>query len=290
MIPQEILPALACIRCRAPLRPETDGFRCERCGSSYPVRDGRLWALEPGVAARYREAVTRGFGTRLIALLRRFPRLYRLLYWTLTPIMPGPLSSAEIVRRLGREKKSARMVNIASGTMRIAPQVLNIDILPYEQVDMVADIAYLPFSDASLDLVISETTLEHIPEPERAFHEIRRVVRPGGWVYVTAPFLYPYHESPGDYSRWTKTGLAARFPDFEPFSFGAAAGPMTALISFLMRFFALPFSFRSRTLYTLLTYGFMVLLSPLKLLDPLFRISPFADEVASVLYFFGRKR
>jgi ubiquinone/menaquinone biosynthesis C-methylase UbiE len=49
----------------------------------------------------------------------------------------------------------------------------------------VADVAALPYADASVDLVISSVSLHHWEQPAAGLAEIRRVLRPGGraWVY-----------------------------------------------------------------------------------------------------------
>jgi len=41
----------------------------------------------------------------------------------------------------------------------------------------------LPYADASFDVAFSDNVLEHLPNPEVVFREVRRVLRPGG-VYV----------------------------------------------------------------------------------------------------------
>jgi ubiquinone/menaquinone biosynthesis C-methylase UbiE len=43
-----------------------------------------------------------------------------------------------------------------------------------------ADARELPFADASFDVAVFDSTLSHVPEPERALAEAFRVLRPGG--------------------------------------------------------------------------------------------------------------
>jgi SAM-dependent methyltransferase len=51
----------------------------------------------------------------------------------------------------------------------------------------VADAAALPFSANTFDCVYTMGTLEHVPEADRAFAEIARVVKPGGVAIVGVP-------------------------------------------------------------------------------------------------------
>ena len=50
----------------------------------------------------------------------------------------------------------------------------------------IADAMALPFTDESFDVVICSHVYEHVPDPYRMFHEIRRVLRPGGVCYFSA--------------------------------------------------------------------------------------------------------
>ena len=49
----------------------------------------------------------------------------------------------------------------------------------------------LSFSDETFDLVITQDILEHVAYPEKAFSEINRVLKPGGYHI----FTIPYHEN-----------------------------------------------------------------------------------------------
>jgi SAM-dependent methyltransferase len=52
----------------------------------------------------------------------------------------------------------------------------------------VAGSAYaLPVRDGSIDLVLCMDVLEHLCEPEKCLTEVRRVLRPGGFFYLSTP-------------------------------------------------------------------------------------------------------
>ena len=73
--------------------------------------------------------------------------------------------------------------------------------------DIFADASRLPLPDASIDVVLLLEVLEHLRLPAQALSEIARVLRPGGQLLVTMPFLYPIHDAPHDYQRYTCHGL-----------------------------------------------------------------------------------
>lgn len=63
-----------------------------------------------------------------------------------------------------------------------------------------ADGRNLPFADAIFDVVVFDSTLSHVPEPERALAEAYRVLRPAGWLaafdgdYATATVALGHHD------------------------------------------------------------------------------------------------
>lgn len=75
----------------------------------------------------------------------------------------------------------------------------------------VADVYYdgscFPFEDASFDAVLCNQVLEHVFNPDDFVGEIRRVLRPGGRLLLTVPFVWDEHEQPWDYARYSSFGL-----------------------------------------------------------------------------------
>lgn len=57
--------------------------------------------------------------------------------------------------------------------------------------------------DASADTVLATDVIEHLSRPGVFFAEAARVLRPGGHLVVNSPFLYPIHEAPYDFHRYT---------------------------------------------------------------------------------------
>lgn len=72
--------------------------------------------------------------------------------------------------------------------------------------DVFGDAHRLPFSEGSVDAVTCFEVLEHVRDPERVLSEISRVLVPGGVAELSMPFLYPIHDAPHDYQRWTSHG------------------------------------------------------------------------------------
>lgn len=75
--------------------------------------------------------------------------------------------------------------------------------------DVYGDAGSLPIADQSVDCVLLLDVLEHLREAASGIAEIHRVLKPGGLLVLQVPFLYPIHDAPLDFSRWTTYGLRA---------------------------------------------------------------------------------
>jgi SAM-dependent methyltransferase len=70
-----------------------------------------------------------------------------------------------------------------------------------------------PLADASFDVVMCNQVLEHVVEPALTLAEIRRVLRPGGILLLSVPFIYCEHGMPYDFRRFTAGGLGMLLAD-----------------------------------------------------------------------------
>jgi SAM-dependent methyltransferase len=77
----------------------------------------------------------------------------------------------------------------------------------HERPTIFSDARCLPVANAKVDVVLLFEVLEHVVEIEKVLKEIRRVLRSDGEFYLSVPFIYPIHDAPSDYWRFTVHGI-----------------------------------------------------------------------------------
>jgi SAM-dependent methyltransferase len=90
---------------------------------------------------------------------------------------------------------------------------LDIEGNPYGLADVVSN-EFLPFEDASFDLVTCYEAFHYVEDPVHGVSEIRRVLRPGGGVLISVPFVWEYNRTILEH-RYTEPELGALFQDWE---------------------------------------------------------------------------
>lgn len=79
-------------------------------------------------------------------------------------------------------------------------------------VDVFGDGQALPFASAEFDTVFCTEVIEHLTMPEQCIAEMARVLKPGGHLLMTVPFMEPLHFLPCDYYRFTREALKVMLP------------------------------------------------------------------------------
>lgn len=85
----------------------------------------------------------------------------------------------------------------------------SLDINPEKNPDIVCDVCNMKgvIEDNTYDVIVMMEVLEHIPDPSMAMAELKRILKPGGMLLGSTPFLFPIHDAPHDYYRYTIYGL-----------------------------------------------------------------------------------
>jgi len=125
---------------------------------------------------------------------------------------------------LARLPEGASVLNVGAGgevagvlAAHAAPRsfrVTSLDIDPGRGPDVVGDVAEHDFGDQRFDAVVMCEVLEHVREPGRAIANVHRALSPGGVLILSTPFIFPLHDQPHDYYRFTRHGLEWLLRDF----------------------------------------------------------------------------
>jgi hypothetical protein len=127
-----------------------DGLYCERCGMSNRVRS-MCWFTDDAL---------QGCQQPMIYVTERETAFYE---WLEGRYGDGAVGS----EFLGDD--------VAPGTVANGVRHENVEALS--------------FADATFDVIVSMDVLEHVNEPRRAIHQLRRVLKPGGVLLLSVPFF-----------------------------------------------------------------------------------------------------
>ena len=112
-----------------------------------------------------------------------------------------------------------RVVDLGCGTcpykediLKVADEYIGVDwengLHDQQNVDIFADLTRpLPLTDNYADTIVSFQVMEHLAEPDAFLSECYRILRSGGGIFITVPFMWHVHEAPHDYFRYTQYGL-----------------------------------------------------------------------------------
>lgn len=182
-------------------------------------------------------------------------------------------------------------LNVGAGFSRLHPQMLNVDLVAGTLIDVRASALALPFRDGMFDVIVTQETLEHVPDPFGAIHEIARVLKPGGALYCQLPFVIGFHPGPQDFWRFTVQGMRELVErcGLQVSVLSIAVGGGTGYYRVSVEFWSGLLSFGCTPVYKTAKAVFALALYPLKWLDPLFAVSRERDRIPGGYLVIARK-
>lgn len=277
---QKLQSILCCPKCHHDL--DFGLKRCSHCAWSFLLKDGVMHSI----------TVTEGsersdwLNISKEKIRKISPSMYRFFLELLAPVY-SQFSVKKFLKSFP-EASGKKIVNLGAGVSFFREDVLNVDLAPYQGIDLVADLESLPLRNDSVDVIINISVLEHVKEPSKSIKEFQRILKPGGVVVCFIPFLQGFHAAPNDFQRYTGEGMKFLFKDFHIQEL-IPIGPTSALLWTFQEWLALALSFSFVPLYRFL-FLLGLVLSPLKYLDMVFSRYSMAGQIASGHYAILRKK
>ncbi len=224
---------------------------------------------------------------------KNYPRWIRLFVGMVYADQNISKSVTEAVNSfLTQQPSDAMGLNFGAGPTDYGANVINLDVYEGESIDIVNEGLELPFRDASLDFVLTQEVLEHVPDPFFAVREISRVLKPGGMCYCQLPFQIGYHPGPTDYWRFSVQGIKELFSGagWEVQKVERSLGHGSGMYRISVEFFAVTASCVHSKIYLPAKGAFSLLLWPLKIFDLLTPFSDQADRIPGGYWIIARKK
>ncbi len=257
-------------------------MHCSSCNSDFAVRGDKIVFTNLGD-----DDVSNSLD-KIKYFVKKNPKFYIFLMDLISPVYRRD----KVLKNLIKDVESNGdlvAINLGAGNSNISDSVSNIDIFPYENVNISCDIGQLPLKDNSVDVIFNIAVLEHVPDPEKVVSEIYRVLKPGGIVYSRLPFIQGFHASPWDFGRRTREGMKVLYKEFEIKKLNNLGGPTSGMLWVVQEWLAIVLSLGSKRLHMFWFMLLLVLTWPIKFLDVLLVHHPLAHNITSGFILLGEK-
>ena len=279
---------LRCPYCHSRLvdRPG-EALSCTGCNEKYLIQEGVPVMLSSSRHAELKKKIDEWHKAEVM------PRFlsYDTIQWLKSPAPFKWFKRDSILKQIYDEMSLEGIYIDIGGTGELVhPAIYCVNLEYGPHTHLVCDGQFLPFEDNSIDGVFIMLVLEHVPDPFAIAKEIMRVLKKGGFVVATVPFMQVLHENPKDYYRFTPDGIRRLFYGMEEKTLETAAGPTGSLIWILKEYGALlcPFS-NNRLIYASVRELLGWFLYPLILLDYYLLTKKRAEKMSSYFFYMGRK-
>jgi len=165
----------------------------------------------------------------------KLPRVFRSVFYNLSSKVTRSGIEPFVINNLSG--LNGTICNLGCGNKRWAGEKneICVELFPKEGVDIIADIHVLPFSACYFDACVLTEVLEHLQNPQKAVDEIYRVLKERGRLILTTRFIFPLHDAPKDYYRFTEFGIRELLKDFSSVEVYPQHDWFTTLVVLVMR-------------------------------------------------------
>ena len=259
---RRIFHILCCPQCKSGLSIQAARVTCLSCDGDYAIKNGKIYFTSPPK----RDDVFDG----IKETLRRHMGSY---YYTIGRDIFSPIYLFDFYKYISSKihiEDADIIVDIGSGDFRISEKIITVDCMDYKNVDIVCDILNLPFKDNTIYCFVSRGLIEHVENPEQLITELYRATRNNGYSIHLIPFIFPFHASPYDYTRYTAPGQHILFKKFSIIEQDNPQGPVSVLLYFIIDFLSLLLAFGNNTIKSYIFLILCLLLFPIKFFDIFF--------------------
>ena len=203
----KVISILKCQFCNSNFKLLDSSFVCVKCGATLSIQNGAVVFMNGDLGKISTEI---GHSKEDIFYFRN--KIKARLYEFSRKVLSCDYVVKDYLREfLEHIEKDAIVVEMGSGNRRCKEDIINVDIFPFPNVDVLSDIKKTPFGDSTVDYLIVDAVLEHVPEPQTICREMYRILKPGGMIFCVVPLIHQYHAYPGHYFNITEDGLQYLF-------------------------------------------------------------------------------
>lgn len=134
-------------------------------------------------------------------------------------------SQYDFLAEYGLLSGDKRILNAGSSTLQLGANCVNVDIQRKRNVDVICDIHELPDSLGVFDAIVCNAVLQYCHNPQRVAEEFYRVLKPGGYLFVDAPWVQPFCLDTPDRYRFSQDALKSIFSNFKLIRIGPSIRP-----------------------------------------------------------------
>jgi SAM-dependent methyltransferase len=184
---------IICPQCHSGFTKSKDHWKCESCGYQVTLYNGVPTFTDAPADLTVSEKIDRSAEQGSI---------WRQFNWKFLEKNASRLPSDAEVLDVGAGRGDFKAIFKAFS-------YTGLDIYPYPELDLAVDlITTCPFQEGSFDLVLLANVIEHVYDYRALVKRCSFLLKHGGRLLVTVPFLLKLHQEPVDYHRYTRYTLA----------------------------------------------------------------------------------